>query len=40
MVPSHLRVVQLVEGAGERACDVGVLGDVGTLGHVPMHNTD
>lgn len=40
VVPSYLRVVELVEGAGERTCRGGVLGDLCSLRHVTVHNTD
>lgn len=31
LLPSYLRMVELVEGAGERACGVSVLGDLRSL---------
>lgn len=40
LLSSYLRMVKLVEGAGEGACGVGVLGDVCSLCHVTVHNTD
>lgn len=40
LLPSYLTMVKLVEGAGERACGVGVLGDLCSLCHVTVHNTD
>lgn len=40
LLTSYLRMVKLVEGAGEGACGVGVLGDVCSLCHVTVHNTD
>lgn len=40
LMPSNLSVVELVEGAGERACGVGVLGDLCSLCHVTVHEAD
>lgn len=40
LLPSYLRMVELVEGAGERACGVSVVGDLCSLRCVTVHNTD
>lgn len=40
LLPPDLRMVDMVEGTGERACRAGVLGDVCGLCYVTVHDTD
>lgn len=40
LLPSYLRVVDMMEGTGKWACRAGVLGDVCGLCHVTMHHVD
>lgn len=40
LLPSYLRMVDMMEGTGKRACRAGVLGDMRSLCDVTVHDAD
>lgn len=40
LLPPYLRMVDVMEGTGERACRAGMLGDVCGLCDLTLHDTD